>query len=146
MRNQPIGTTIGAILIAVVFFVLGHLIWGPAPNPSPSPLPSVAPTRSPTPPPPDGNPIGFHLYGAAKIDYKQFSVANCNNKTCTLRFSVTVAKAGATTKHWNCSGVGTSKNCLHFLAARITESSEDKDNHTLPNETVNADGRLEIGR
>ncbi len=62
---QRFGTIIGAIAIVIVGILIGHFAI----------------------PPPDGNPIGYHLHGLAKMDQPAPSLSSCSNvNPCTLQF------------------------------------------------------------
>lgn len=133
--RHTIAAVLGAIAIALVFFVLGHTVWPPAPHPTP--FPSMAPSPTHSPPPPDGNPIGFHFHGAAKIDRLGLDLKKCANHPCTLNFDFVIAKTGhpdPAARH--CP----SRNCLHFHSSKTMYVSSRDDAMSHPEETVSADG------
>ena len=55
LNAVTIGTWFG---IAVAFLLIGHFLI----------------------PPPDGNPVGFHMHGMAKMDQASLNLASCSNK------------------------------------------------------------------
>ncbi|MBV9233013.1 MAG: hypothetical protein JO030_03130, partial [Candidatus Eremiobacteraeota bacterium] len=76
MRLSPASAAFGAALIAVFFFFFGFAARQQAAIASPDPKPSR-----------DGNPIGFHLKGQAKIDVP--NLTQCNGKAgCYLTLDV----------------------------------------------------------
>ncbi len=87
---RTFGTLIAAIVIAVVAFFIGRL----------------------SGPPPDGNPIGYHLHGLAKIDQQQVNLSSCSSSNpCTLNFDVYFNTSAAP---GNTASCGTSPSCFSF--------------------------------
>lgn len=115
MSYQRIAAIFGGLVIAGLFFFLG---------------------RSSCPQPEDGNPIGFHLHGLAKIDHS-LDVSKCNPE-CVVKFNVNIAKNGGTASSATCP----TTNCVHFSGTQmLVQSTDDATPH--PEETVSADGTLE---
>jgi hypothetical protein len=84
------GTFIAAIAIVVAAFFIGRL--------------SVKPL--------DGNPIGYHLHGLAKIDQQQAGLSSCSSSNpCNLNLDVYFNTGSAPGSTASC---GTSASCFSF--------------------------------
>jgi len=84
------GTIIAAIVLVVVAFFIGRL--------------SVRPL--------DGNPVGYHLHGLAKIDQKSVGLSSCSNvNPCNMNFDVYFNTSTAPTGTASCSS---NPSCLSF--------------------------------
>lgn len=71
---QKFGTLIAAIAIVLVAFFIGRL--------------SVKPL--------DGNPVGYHLHGLAKIDQQNVNLSSCSNSNpCNMSFDIYFSASSA---------------------------------------------------
>lgn len=116
----------GGIGIAIVFFVAGHVV----------PFCFLGVCTE------DGNPIGYHLYGQAKIDQSHaLNLTSCGNNPCNLDFNFVIAKQG---KPQPTATTCPSSNCLRFSASRtMTEwSKDDVKEHNDDGNNVSVEGTV----
>jgi hypothetical protein len=110
--------------IAIVFFIAGHVarfcFLGVCPD--------------------DGNPIGFHLHGLAKVDKTSISLNGCNTNTCNLDFNFVIARRGQPQPTaTSCP----SPNCFHFWSSgTMSETSKDDNGEKPTDDNVSADGTV----
>ncbi|MBV8345913.1 MAG: hypothetical protein JO190_13105 [Candidatus Eremiobacteraeota bacterium] len=84
------GTFFAAVVVVVVAFFIGRL--------------SVKPL--------DGNPVGYHLHGLAKLDQKAVNLTSCSDaKPCNMNFDVYFNPSGAPANSGSC---GSSSSCFSF--------------------------------
>jgi hypothetical protein len=87
---QKSTTIIGVIVLLVIAFFVGRLTVKPL----------------------DGNPVGYHLHGLAKLDQQQVSLASCSNKNpCNMSFDIYF---NATSAPANTASCGASTSCFSF--------------------------------
>jgi hypothetical protein len=122
----------GGAAIVIVFYIIARLfcIWGP-----------LCPA--------DGNPVGFHFHGAAKIDPQTaLSLSGCaNNSTgtqCTLYFEVAIGKKG--TQPTNTPAPCSSSDCFNFSGDDMWVQSEDDYYKHDPDTGVKAVGYVRVSR
>jgi hypothetical protein len=118
----------GGAGVAIVFYIIGRLFCWPFC-------------------PADGNPVGFHFHGAAKIDRTTaVDLSKCSaSAECTLKFNVAIGKQGATPAAPIPTPCPASSNCFNFSnfdGQPMDVSSEDGGSH--PEEPVQATGAVEV--
>ncbi len=97
--------------------------------------------------PADGNPIGYHLHGLAKIDKGNgIDISHCpdqeSRSSCVLTINVAIGKAGANPADTPTPCPNT-RNCANFSGSALTESSVDSSATHTP-EPVKAIGAFEL--
>lgn len=123
---QRFGTFIAAIAIVAAAFFLGRL--------------SVKPL--------DGNPVGYHLHGLAKLDQQSPGLSSCSRTTpCNLSLDVYFSSSSAPGATASC---GSSSSCFSFhnvptdglksqMTVTIDEGSSSSSGYSG---TVYADGAI----